>query len=194
MAASQITSGIDHRSHDDILSPRGSGQRQQSRGRKASQLARRRRAAARQKNPLPCGKHSDRTVCARRIFGRIVCRIAHILTASRDALGGRASQEARMRIGVPQEIKANENRVGLVPACVRELTGRGHEVVVETGAGSGAGLPDKQYVAAGATILPDVAAALAGAELIAKVKEPQPVECAMLRQGHAADTFLAQAA
>ena len=47
-----------------------------------------------------------------------------------------------MRIGVPKEIKANENRVGLVPACVRELTGRGHKVVVETGAGLGAGLTD----------------------------------------------------
>ncbi len=86
-----------------------------------------------------------------------------------------------MRIGVPQEIKANENRVGLVPACVRELNARGHEVVVEAGAGAGAGLTDVQYVAAGAAILPDAAAVFAGAEMIVKVKEPQPTECAMLR-------------
>jgi alanine dehydrogenase len=99
-----------------------------------------------------------------------------------------------MRVGVPQEIKANENRVGLVPACVRELSARGHEVVVETGAGLGAGLSDEQYVAAGAAILPDAAAVFASADMIVKVKEPQPTECAMLRQGQVLFTYLHLAA
>jgi alanine dehydrogenase len=99
-----------------------------------------------------------------------------------------------MRIGVPKEIKANENRVGLVPACVRELSARGHEVVVETGAGLGAGLTDEQYAAAGAKILPDAAAAFARAEMIVKVKEPQPAECAMLRPDQVLFTYLHLAA
>jgi alanine dehydrogenase len=104
-------------------------------------------------------------------------------------------QEAgKMRVGVPREIKANENRVGLVSACVRELTARGHEVVVETGAGLGAGLTDEQYVAAGAVILPDAAAVFGSADMIVKVKEPQPVECAMLRQGQVLFTYLHLAA
>jgi alanine dehydrogenase len=99
-----------------------------------------------------------------------------------------------MLIGVPSEIKANENRVGLVPACVRELTARGHEVVVETGAGQGAGLSDDQYVAAGAQILPDAAAVFASAQMIVKVKVPQPAECAMLRRDQVLFTYLHLAA
>jgi alanine dehydrogenase len=99
-----------------------------------------------------------------------------------------------MRVGVPQEIKANENRVGLVPACVRELSARGHEIVVETGAGLGAGLTDEQYVAAGAQILPDAAAVFARADMIVKVKEPQPAECAMLRPDQVLFTYLHLAA
>ncbi len=99
-----------------------------------------------------------------------------------------------MKIGVPKEIKANENRVGLVPACVRELCARGHEVVVESGAGLGAGLSDQQYRAAGATILPEAAAAFAGADMIVKVKEPQPSECAMLRPGQVLFAYLHLAA
>jgi alanine dehydrogenase len=99
-----------------------------------------------------------------------------------------------MRIGVPKEIKANENPVGLVPACVRELTARGHEVAVETGAGLGAGLTDAQLIAAGAEILPDAAAVFARAEMIVKVKEPQPAECAMLRPDQVLFTYLHLAA
>jgi alanine dehydrogenase len=99
-----------------------------------------------------------------------------------------------MRIGVPTEIKANENRVGLVPACVRELTARGHEVVVQSGAGQGAGVADAEYVTAGATILPDAAAVFATADMIVKVKEPQPVECAMLRPDQVLFTYLHLAA
>ncbi len=99
-----------------------------------------------------------------------------------------------MRIGVPREIKANENRVGLVPAGVRELTARGHEVVVETGAGRGVQIDDDAYVAAGATILPDAAAVFATADMIVKVKEPQPAECAMLREDQVLFTYLHLAA
>ena len=99
-----------------------------------------------------------------------------------------------MRIGVPKEIKANENRVGLVPACVRELCARGHEVAVETGAGLGAGLTDEQYVGAGAKILPDAAAVFTRADMIVKVKEPQAAECAMLRPDQVLFTYLHLAA
>jgi len=99
-----------------------------------------------------------------------------------------------MRIGVPKEIKANENRVGLVPACVRELTARGHEVVVESGAGAGVQMDDAAYVAAGAEILPDAAAVFASADMIVKVKEPQPAECAMLRPDQVLFTYLHLAA
>jgi alanine dehydrogenase len=81
-----------------------------------------------------------------------------------------------------------------VPACVRELTARGHEVVVQSGAGLGAGLADAEYVAAGAAILPDAAAVFARAEMIVKVKEPQPSECALLRPGQVLFTYLHLAA
>jgi alanine dehydrogenase len=88
-----------------------------------------------------------------------------------------------MRIGVPKEIKNHEYRVGLTPSSVRELTARGHDVIVQSGAGTAIGLDDAQYRAAGATLTTDVAQLFAGAEMIVKVKEPQPSECAMLRDG-----------
>ena len=84
-------------------------------------------------------------------------------------------------VGVPKEIKADEHRVGLTPAGVRELVGRGHEVLVEAGAGEGSSIADAEYTAQGATILPDADAVFAEAELVVKVKEPQPVEIARLR-------------
>jgi alanine dehydrogenase len=95
-----------------------------------------------------------------------------------------------MRVGVPKEIKVHEYRVGLVPAGVRELVHRGHSVLVERGAGLGAGLDDDAYVAAGATVAATAAEVFAGAELIVKVKEPQPQECAMLRRGQVLFTYL----
>ena len=88
-----------------------------------------------------------------------------------------------MRIGVPREIKVHEYRVGLVPAGVRELTAAGHEVLVETGAGEGIGLADAEYRAAGAAIAPNAAEVFAKADMVVKVKEPQPAECQMLRPG-----------
>ena len=95
-----------------------------------------------------------------------------------------------MRIGVPREIKVHEYRVGLVPAGVRELTATGHEVLVESGAGEGIGISDAQYRAAGAGIAPNAADVFAKAQLIVKVKEPQPVECKMLRPGQVLFTYL----
>lgn len=91
-----------------------------------------------------------------------------------------------MRIGVPREIKVHEYRVGLVPAGVRELTAAGHEVLIETGAGNGIGVDDAQF--RGATEV------FQRAEMVIKVKEPQPAECAMLRPGQVLFTYLHLAA
>ena len=89
-----------------------------------------------------------------------------------------------MRIGVPKEIKVHEYRVGLTPASVAELVAAGHEVVVETKAGDGIDCPDRAYEKAGAKILPDAPAVFAAADMIVKVKEPQPQEIAMLEPRH----------
>ena len=99
-----------------------------------------------------------------------------------------------MRVGVPKEIKNHEYRVGLTPASVAELVHAGHEVVVERGAGMGIDFPDSAYEKAGATILPDAAAVFAGADMIIKVKEPQPGEIAMLKPRHLLFTYLHLAA
>ncbi len=95
-----------------------------------------------------------------------------------------------MKIGVPREIKNHEYRVGLVPASVRELTNRGHEVYIEHDAGAGIDLLDDQYIAAGAKILPDAESVFDTAEMIVKVKEPQAVERAMLEEHHTLFTYL----
>src|SRR5690349_4231261 len=99
-----------------------------------------------------------------------------------------------MRIGVPREIKVHEYRVGMVPAGVRELTAAGHEVLIETGAGNGIGVDDAQFRAAGAVIAANAAEVFQRAEMVIKVKEPQPVECAMLRPGQVLFTYLHLAA
>jgi len=93
-------------------------------------------------------------------------------------------------IGVPSEIKTDEYRVALTPSGVRELTDRGHEVVVQAGAGLGSAIADADYAAQGARIVPDAAAVFDGAELIVKVKEPQPGEVALLRPRHTQFTYL----
>ncbi|MFK7957458.1 MAG: alanine dehydrogenase [Lysobacterales bacterium] len=95
-----------------------------------------------------------------------------------------------MIVGVPTEIKNHEYRVGLVPSSVRELTARKHEVLVQQGAGLGIGLTDSDYVAAGARVVEDAAAVFDQAEMIVKVKEPQAVERAMLREHHLLFTYL----
>jgi alanine dehydrogenase len=99
-----------------------------------------------------------------------------------------------MRVGVPKEIKNHEYRVGLTPPSVAELVGAGHDVVVETGAGKGIDFEDADYVEAGATILPDADTVFEQAEMIVKVKEPQPVEIARLRPHHLLFTYLHLAA
>jgi alanine dehydrogenase len=96
--------------------------------------------------------------------------------------------------GVPTEIKTDEYRVALTPSGVRELTDRGHEVLVQAGAGVGSAIPDEAYVAQGARIVPDAATVFADAELIVKVKEPQPEEVARLEPRHTLFTYLHLAA
>ncbi len=95
-----------------------------------------------------------------------------------------------MRVGVPREIKPDEYRVGLTPTAVREYVSHGHDVLVEAGAGIGAGYADSLYVRAGAKIVPDAEAVFAGAQLIVKVKEPQPGEWARLKSDHILFTYL----
>jgi alanine dehydrogenase len=99
-----------------------------------------------------------------------------------------------MRIAVPREIKNREYRVALTPAGVRELASAGHAISVEAGAGEGAGFADSHYLAAGARIESDVEALFAAAELIVKVKEPQPQECRRLTHGQTLFTYLHLAA
>jgi alanine dehydrogenase len=95
-----------------------------------------------------------------------------------------------MRIGVPTEIKTNEFRVGLVPSSVRELTARGHEVIVQSGAGDGIFATDDDYVKAGAKIVADAGAVFDAAEMIVKVKEPQAVEYKRLKPHQILFTYL----
>ncbi|MFZ0008231.1 MAG: NAD-binding protein, partial [Steroidobacteraceae bacterium] len=99
-----------------------------------------------------------------------------------------------MRIGVPKEIKVHEYRVGLVPAGVRELVAAGHEVLIESGAGVGIGVDDVQFRAAGAAIAARAAEVFERADMVVKVKEPQPAECEMLRPGQVLFTYLHLAA
>ncbi len=95
-----------------------------------------------------------------------------------------------MKVGVPTEIKTDEYRVSLTPAGVRELTDRGHEVLVQAGAGLGSTIPDAEYEAQGARLLPDATSVFDEAELVLGVKEPQPVEVSMLRPGQTLFTYL----
>jgi alanine dehydrogenase len=95
-----------------------------------------------------------------------------------------------MKVGVPTEIKADEYRVALTPAGVRELADAGHDVVIQAGAGEGSAITDDMYSAQGATILPDAEAVFGEAEMIVKVKEPQPEEVARLEPRHTLFTYL----
>jgi alanine dehydrogenase len=99
-----------------------------------------------------------------------------------------------MKIGVPKEIKNNENRVGLVPGGVRQLVHDGNELFVETNAGSGIGINDEEYIKAGATILPSLEEVFEKSEMIIKVKEPQAREIACLKPHHILYTYLHLAA
>ena len=95
-----------------------------------------------------------------------------------------------MLVGVPKEIKNHEYRVGLVPAAVRELVHHRHEVLMETNAGAGIGFGDEDYTGAGAQITADADSVFGQAEMIVKVKEPQAVERAMLRENQTLFTYL----
>ena len=95
-----------------------------------------------------------------------------------------------MLIGVPKEIKNHEYRVGMTPASVRELVTHGHQVMVQTQAGSGIGMGDEAYVAAGAEVVATAEMVFERAQMIVKVKEPQPAECKMLREGQLLFTYL----
>jgi len=95
-----------------------------------------------------------------------------------------------MHIGVPKEIKNHEYRVGMTPTSVREAVNSGHEVSVQTGCGAGIGRNDEEYRAAGATILDTAEAVFEQCDMIVKVKEPQAVERAMLRDGQILFTYL----
>ena len=99
-----------------------------------------------------------------------------------------------MNIGVTREIKAQENRVSMAPNSVAELVKRGHRVLVQRGAGEGASFSDAQYEAAGATLVEAAEAVFAEADLVVKVKEPQPSEVALLRPGQILFTYLHLAA
>ena len=99
-----------------------------------------------------------------------------------------------MNIGIPKEIKAQESRVSMIPSSAGDLVKRGHRVFVQAGAGAGASYPDETYIAAGAEILPDADAVFGAAEMIVKVKEPQPEEIARLQPHHILFTYLHLAA
>lgn len=99
-----------------------------------------------------------------------------------------------MIVGVPKEIKTHEYRVGMLPVCAELLTRGGHTVLVERGAGLGSGFSDGQYEAAGALIVDEASEIFARAEMIVKVKEPQPTEIEMLREGQILFTYLHLAA
>jgi alanine dehydrogenase len=93
-------------------------------------------------------------------------------------------------IGVPTEIKVREYRVGLTPPTVRELTEHGHQVIVQSGCGQGVGLADEHYEAAGASVVADAREIFAQAEMVVKVKEPQPEERRLLRRDQVLFTYL----
>lgn len=95
-----------------------------------------------------------------------------------------------MKIGVPTEIKAQEFRIGLTPSGIRELVGQGHELRVQSGGGAAIGFSDEDYATAGAIMVDAAEAVFGESELIVKVKEPQAVECRMLRPGQTLFTYL----
>ena len=95
-----------------------------------------------------------------------------------------------MLVGVPKEIKPQENRVGLVPSSVREITSLGSKVIIEQNAGLGIGISDEEYVAAGADIVETAEEVFERAQMIIKVKEPQEKECLRLKEGQTLFTYL----
>jgi alanine dehydrogenase len=99
-----------------------------------------------------------------------------------------------MLVGVPKEIKSGEARVGVTPGAAAEYVAHGHKVLVETGAGAGIGMDDDAYAKAGATIAATAAEIFRAADMVVRVKEPQPAEWAQLRKGQILYTYLHLAA
>jgi alanine dehydrogenase len=95
-----------------------------------------------------------------------------------------------VKVGIPAEIKSDEYRVAATPAGTRELTERGHEVIIQAGAGDGSVIPDAEYEAQGARIVPDAEHVFAEADMVLKVKEPQQSEVELLREGQLLFTYL----
>ena len=94
-----------------------------------------------------------------------------------------------MKIGIPKELKNNESRVGMTPSGVLELKKQGHQVFVQTNAGDGSNFPDEFYVESGAEIVNDIESVYQEAELIVKVKEPQPKEYSLIKKGQIVFTY-----
>jgi alanine dehydrogenase len=113
-------------------------------------------------------------------------QIAHFLLH----VGYKGTRRITMKIGCPKEIKPQEFRVGLTPNAAREAVAHGHSVLVETGAGIGAGFDDAAYIAAGAQIAETAEEVFAASDMIVKVKEPQAIERKMLREGQLLFTYL----
>jgi len=107
-----------------------------------------------------------------------------------DAYVSFTGWRTNMRVGVSKEIKSHEYRVGLTPEAAREYVSDGHEVLVETDAGAGIGAGDDAYARVGAVVLPTAEDVFASADMIVKVKEPQPAEWARLREGQILFTYL----
>jgi len=95
-----------------------------------------------------------------------------------------------VKIGIPTEVKDHEYRVGMIPAAVHALVGAGHEVLVQQGAGTGSGIEDDEYTAAGGRLVPDAATVWGEAEMVVKVKEPVAAEYGLLREGQVLFTYL----
>jgi alanine dehydrogenase len=106
----------------------------------------------------------------------------------------RTARRHCVKVGVPKEIKTHEYRVGLTPAGTQELVQQGHQVIIEHDAGAGIGFGDDAYQAAGATVAASAPAVFAAADMVVKVKEPQPQEIALLRPGQVLFTYLHLAA
>ena len=95
-----------------------------------------------------------------------------------------------MRVGIPTEVKQDENRVAITPSGVAAFASHGHEVIIQAGAGAGSAIPDSAYQRAGASIAPDAAGVWERGELILKVKEPLEGELALMRTGQVVFTYL----
>ena len=143
-------------------------------------------ADARARRDLGARRHAARALRGARaaVPGARATQLPVRLRAGARGAGG------AMKVGVPTEIKPDEYRVAITPAGVRELVSHGHEVLIQAGAGEGSAISDDDFAEQGARIVPDAEAVFGEAEMILKVKEPQPEEVALLRPEHVLFTYL----